>query len=129
MGVGNLVTKSMKNRIKIPLIQVGMNNLPDFLIIGAQKAGTVALSNYLNHHPKVIGATKEIGFFCTNNYYKGINWYKKKLPLRFDKNKLIFEKTPEYIYYPETAKRIYDYKKDISLYLIRIEGLIVIYYI
>lgn len=112
-----LKSKQLKNKIKTASINLGINNLPDFLIIGAQKAGTVALSNYLNRHPKVIGASIETGFFSTNNYYKGFNWYKKKLPMRFDKNKLIFEKTPEYIYFPETPKRIYDYKKDIKLLL------------
>jgi hypothetical protein len=104
--------------IKKLLIAGGMNNLPDFLIIGAQKAGTVPLLRYLQQHPELIGANKEIGFFSTNNYYNGIKWYKKQLPIRIDKKKLIFEKTPEYIYYPETPKRIQKNNKNIKLILI-----------
>ena len=106
------------NVIKKVLVSLGLNNLPDFLIIGAQKSGTVALSFYLNQHPKILGVKNEIYFFNTNNYLRGINWYKKKLPLRLKSNKLIFEKTPGYCYYPESAERIYNFKKNIKLILV-----------
>jgi len=112
------VKKLIKKSTKRILIAGGMDNLPDFLIIGAQKAGTVALLRYLQQHPDVTGADKEIGFFSTNKYYRGIKWYKQQLPITFGKKKLIFEKTPEYIYYPDTPKRIRGYSKDIKLILL-----------
>ena len=38
--------------------------LPDFLIIGAQKAGTTALYAYLRRHPEITGPSwKEVSFF------------------------------------------------------------------
>ena len=38
--------------------------LPDFLIIGAQKAGTTSLYAYLDAHPKIATAlAKEVHFF------------------------------------------------------------------
>jgi hypothetical protein len=42
-----------------------MNGMPNFLIIGAQKAGTTALHHYLGQHPQVYMSTaKEPGFFA-----------------------------------------------------------------
>jgi hypothetical protein len=115
MNLINIINKIL-NKFFIIL---GFDNLPDFLIIGAQKAGTVALSNYLKQHPGIIGADKEIGFFSTNKFYKGINWYKNQLPIRINKNKIIFEKTPEYIYYPESPKRMKKIlKNDVKFILI-----------
>lgn len=41
-------------------------NLPDFIIIGANKAGTTSLANYLNQHPDIkISDVKEPMFFTS----------------------------------------------------------------
>ncbi|MCM3904240.1 MAG: sulfotransferase [Pyrinomonadaceae bacterium] len=38
--------------------------MPNFLVIGAAKAGTTALHSYLAQHPDIyMSATKEIRFF------------------------------------------------------------------
>lgn len=52
---------------------------PDFLIIGAAKAATTALSNMLAQHPKAcIVRGKEPHFFSTNRYYElGWNGYQQ----------------------------------------------------
>ncbi len=54
-------------------------SLPDFLIIGAMKAGTTSLHSYLGKHPEIhTSELKEINFFSSEeNYNKGIHWYKK----------------------------------------------------
>lgn len=42
-----------------------MSKMPNFLIIGAQKAGTTALHHYLSQHPQVyMSPAKEPGFFA-----------------------------------------------------------------
>lgn len=48
-----------------------------FLIIGAQKAGTTSLFEYLRRHPQVhMAPQKEIGFFSSEvNYRRGWEWY------------------------------------------------------
>lgn len=48
-----------------------------FLIIGAQKAGTTSLFEYLRRHPQVhMAPQKEIGFFSSEvNYQRGWDWY------------------------------------------------------
>lgn len=54
--------------------------LPDFLIIGAQKAGTTSLASYLAAHPCVAPAKrKEIHFFDLA-YENGVDWYRSQFP-------------------------------------------------
>lgn len=119
MSIFHKMNKKTKLSIamKKALLLFGMDNLPDFLIIGSQKAGTKALLTYLNQHPSVIGAGKELNFFNSNNYLKGEKWYKNRLPIK-GKGKKLFEKTPGYCYYPETPKRIHDFNKDMKLILV-----------
>jgi hypothetical protein len=51
--------------------------LPDFLIIGAAKAGTTTLYKYLSRHPQIYMSTpKEPDFFSKNELYnQGVEWY------------------------------------------------------
>jgi hypothetical protein len=58
--------------------------LPDFVIIGAAKAGTTSLYDWLGEHPCVAPAsTKEVHYF-DYNYYRGEDWYRGHFPLRAD---------------------------------------------
>jgi hypothetical protein len=53
---------------------------PESYLIGAQKAGTTTLAYLLNQHPHVtIGQTKESHFF-TDQWRKGLDWYRKQYP-------------------------------------------------
>jgi hypothetical protein len=51
--------------------------LPNFLVIGAMKAGTTSLWRYLRTHPEVfMPDVKEIDFFSRNdNWNRGLDWY------------------------------------------------------
>lgn len=90
--------------------------LPDFLIIGAQKSGTTSLYEYLREHPHVIPASKkEIHFFDTK-FYKGNRWYQSHFPKRKElTNKITGEASPSYLFYPNSAKRIYNLIPDVKL--------------
>lgn len=57
--------------------------LPDFLIIGAQKAGTTSLFAYLLEHPQMVAPFKKEVRFFGQNYGNGINWYRAHFPLKF----------------------------------------------
>jgi hypothetical protein len=77
------------------------SNLLDFLIIGVQKAGTMAAVKNLNKHPEIF-VCREPHFF--DLYWDmGLDWYKNKL--RSNK-KFIGEKTPELIYVDTCALRM-----------------------
>jgi Sulfotransferase domain len=55
--------------------------LPDFVIIGAAKAGTTSLYGWLAKHPFVARAThKEVHYF-DYNHYRGEDWYRRHFPL------------------------------------------------
>jgi hypothetical protein len=88
--------------------------LPDYIIAGAQKAGTTSLYAYLSEHPNVDPPiTKEVRYF--DRYYdRGINWYRMHFPLAragetFDAagaKMLTGESTPNYMFYPQSPRRI-----------------------
>jgi hypothetical protein len=61
-----------------PSVSVSGGQLPNFLLIGAQKAGTTSLYRYLGSHPQVfMPRYKEPNFFVTErNWGRGLAWYK-----------------------------------------------------
>ncbi|XP_070569688.1 heparan sulfate glucosamine 3-O-sulfotransferase 1-like [Ptychodera flava] len=77
--------------------------LPDFVIIGAKKCGTGALTYFLNTHPGIAWAGREIHFFDAN-YDKGLSWYTQRMPYTTAKQ-LVFEKTPKYFVFPHDVPR------------------------
>lgn len=94
--------------------------MPDFLVIGAMKAGTTSLNAYLEVHPQItIPSIKETHFF--NRYWeRGVDWYANFFSGVGD---ICGESTPDYSKYPEfpgVAERIYSILPDVKLiYLIR----------
>lgn len=71
---------------------------PNFLILGAQKAGTTWLADMLRQHPEIcMPEKKEIHFFNKKkNYRKGLNWYEE----HFDtcSGEVRGEATPNYLW-------------------------------
>ncbi|HSU56388.1 MAG TPA: sulfotransferase [Candidatus Dormibacteraeota bacterium] len=90
---------------------------PDFLILGSQKAGTTSFERLLRKHPSIKCArTKEIGFFNRDYYYQeGEKWYAQQFPRRLLPGTLLFEGTPEYLYYPFVAERILRFHPGMKL--------------
>jgi len=92
-------------------------SLPDFLIIGADKAGTSSLYNYLNQHPQILPCiTKEPRYF-SEFYDKGIKWYKSCFThsyLEYFKKNILKKKfrtgeaSANYYWHPHVAKRVHD---------------------
>src|SRR6266480_7948081 len=81
--------------------------LPDFLILGAQKAGTTALYAYLRQHPEITGPSwKEVSFF-DRHYARGEAWYRGNFPnsLRA-RGKLVGEASPSYLFHPLAPERV-----------------------
>jgi hypothetical protein len=78
--------------------------LPDFLILGAQKAGTTALFSYLRKHPQVTGpAWKEVSYF--DRYYaRGARWYRGQFPVA--RGKIVGEASPSYLLHPLAPERV-----------------------
>jgi hypothetical protein len=49
--------------------------LPNFLLIGAEKAGTTALSRFLRQHPDVCFSRPKETWFFNRRYDRGIKWF------------------------------------------------------
>lgn len=83
--------------------------LPNFLVIGAQRAGTTWLDSILRQHPDIYLPVKrkEIHFF-DRNFAKGVAWYENFFPdnLVAGNFKAIGEITPSYLFDPCVPPRI-----------------------
>jgi hypothetical protein len=81
-----------------------MNNLPHFLGIGAQKAGTTWLYRQLKQHPSIfMPDRKELRFFFDAN--QSVEWYREHFNAARP-DQLCGEITPEYMIKREAASEI-----------------------
>ncbi len=80
--------------------------LPDFLVLGAQKAGTTALYAYLRRHPRITGPSwKEVSFF-DRHYARGEAWYRGNFPNALRARGLVGEASPSYLFHPLAPERV-----------------------
>lgn len=81
--------------------------LPNFLIVGAQKAGTTTLSEVLQQHSRIfIPIAKELHFFDDpKKYSKGLSYY-SSLFSGAENAEAIGEITPVYLFYPDIPEKI-----------------------
>lgn len=90
--------------------------LPDFLVVGAARAGTTWLDAILRTHPDIFMPEnrKEIHYF--DRYFdRGLRWYEQYFP---DENRDYIvrgETTPRYLYEPNAPQRIHDVLPDAQL--------------
>lgn len=130
-----------KSDAKLKTSLVNNHLSPNFLIIGAAKAGTTALYHYLSQHPEIyMSRIKELNFFAFEGEkynsdglvdegglkrYQGLRRvsvtdleaYQSQFKGVGD-HKAIGEASPMYLYNPRTAQRIHDYKSDMRLIVI-----------
>ena len=100
-------------RLSIGRLTSAKRALPDFLIIGAQRAGTTSLYSYLAQHRMVVSATrKEIHYFDVS-FHKGLSWYRAHFPLSSSLQQrssltrsITGEATPNYLFSPSAAERV-----------------------
>lgn len=96
-------------------MKVGSRIMPDFLIVGAMKAGSTTLMDYLVSHQEVGIPAEEINYFDKDsNFLKGEKWYSTWFKT-YTSQKIIGEKTPAYCYDPKAAKRIYEQNPKMKL--------------
>lgn len=80
---------------------------PDFLIIGAQRAGTTWLADMIRQHPEVcMPKTKEIHFFNkVYNFEKELGWYEGQFS-ECEDMKVCGEATPNYLWTSSSLEEI-----------------------
>jgi hypothetical protein len=103
----------------------GLRLLPDYLVIGAQRAGTTSLHRYLVQHPGVrtMLRTKGVHFFDVN-YGRGMAWYASRFPSRLyawtvaRRHGLELrtgEASPYYLFHPHVPARVAEHLPRVKL--------------
>jgi hypothetical protein len=103
----------------------GLRLLPDYLIIGAQRAGTTSLHRYLVQHPGVRTTlrTKGVHFFDTG-YGRGMSWYASRFPTRLTAWSVARrhgvelrtgEASPYYLFHPHVPARVAEHLPQVKL--------------
>jgi hypothetical protein len=103
----------------------GLRLLPDYLIIGAQRAGTTSLHRYLIQHPGVRTTlrTKGVHFFDTG-YGRGMSWYASRFPTkltawyvarRHGVELRTGEASPYYLFHPLVPDRVAEHLPQVKL--------------
>jgi hypothetical protein len=99
--------------------------LPNFIVIGAMKAGTTSLFHYLQAHPEAyLSPLKEVEFFVAEkNWKRGLDWYRAQFAGASDDVRAIGEASTAYTKYPEfkgVPERIANCIPDVRLiYVVR----------
>lgn len=92
---------------------------PDFIIVGAMKAGTTTLAHYLRQHSQIYIPERELHFFdargrFSDRWKRGVKWYERQFE-DADPSDLCGEKTPTYSYLPSVPKRIHQVAPDVRI--------------
>lgn len=98
-----------------------------FFVVGAPKAGSTSIYNYLKQHPSIyLPNLKELHYFAypevKNTYYKpkfidSLDDYKTYFN-GAKIHQIIGDISPSYLYNNKTAKRIYEYDQDSKIIII-----------
>ena len=102
-----------------------LRTLPDFLIVGAQRAGTTSMYRRLSGHPDVLpaGLHKGVHYFDTA-YARGPQWYRSHFPLRATverhrratgRRPVTGEASPYYMFHPLVPGRIAQDLPDVKV--------------
>ena len=103
--------------------------LPNFIIVGAPKAGTTSLYHYLSEHPEVfMSEPKEVNFFSREEieaqglYYAD---FKAKDMQSYEQlfdgvkhEKAVGEGSVSYLFYPNTPQKIKDVLPDVKIIIL-----------
>lgn len=96
--------------------------IPNTISIGAGKAGSTSLHNYLSAHPRIFGSKEKELMYFTLRLNRGREWYQSHFPIQ-EGVEIYFETTPQYSFrdeYPGVPQRIYDYNPTMKLlYIVR----------
>jgi Sulfotransferase domain len=98
--------------------------LPDFVIIGAAKAGTTSLFGWLLEHPFVRGSARKETNYFSHYYSRGEDWYRIHFPLESEREAfaaehgrpfLTGEASPSYLLHVWAPERMAKHLPDARL--------------
>lgn len=94
-----------------------MGNLPNFIGIGAQRAGTTWVYRCLREHPEVFMPEKKEIHFFSSNFHQGAGWYSEYFSPQIGQN-VCGEITPNYLNYSYVPERIFKLVPSVKLFVI-----------
>jgi hypothetical protein len=102
--------------------RIPLSGQPSIFIVGAQKAGTTSLHEYLCHHPQIAGGLlKELHFFNKDpRYNRGIPYYENNFKnfRIFNRGVKFLDATPEYMTDEKFLDRLHQYRPDARLIVV-----------
>ena len=92
-----------------------------FMIVGAQRAGTTALAQFLSRHPEIaMSSPKELHLFDRPDY--STDWTPEEIDVRYRRafdgdggTRVRGEATPVYLFFPEIARELARYHPGLKL--------------
>jgi Sulfotransferase domain len=107
---------SERLRRRARLATAGARRLPDFLVIGAQRAGSTALFAQLCAHPAVAAPShKEIHYFDLQSF-RGRRWYRSHFPpAASSRGRITGEASPYYLFHPAVPARVAEALPEVRL--------------
>ena len=94
------------------------------MIVGAQKCGTTALSEFLNQHSRIqMAEGKEVHLFDSDAF--DILWSPQEISERYEQffavpeeGQLLGEATPVYLFFPEIAGQLASYNPELKIIVV-----------
>ena len=106
--------KTMLLNFEMQNLIVGTQRHPSVIIIGAQKAGTRALIEFLRRHPSISAPVREQNYFSDDSLFDPddvtFDKYRRCMPLSSD-TQITLEKSPNYFSAEQAPIRIFQYQK------------------
>ena len=117
------IIRKARGKVRLSLNGLLPNQAPEFIIVGAQKAGTTSLHAYLSQSVKLLASfPKEVNYFATDQYYDhGKDWYHKHFTdVRLSRKRPVvaFDASPNYLYRRKAARRIFEYDPGVKIIIL-----------
>ena len=95
----------------------------DFMVVGAQKSGTTALSGFLGEHPGIrMSEPKEVHAFDVEEKALSVENIEARYASAFDGKQhnyaLLGEATPIYMYFTDIARQLHNYNPKLKLIVV-----------
>jgi Sulfotransferase domain len=111
--------------VRVGSVTAGRRQLPSFILVGAQRAGTTSLFRALMSHPLVHSANfhKGVNYFDIN-YQRDFSWYQGHFPTETSLRRrsrgvagepITFEASGYYMFHPCTAARMARHLPDVRI--------------
>lgn len=111
--------------VQVGTVTASRRQLPSFILVGAQRAGTTSLFRALMSHPLIYSANyhKGVNYFDVN-YERGLSWYQGHFPTVASLRRrtrgasgepITFEASGYYMFHPCAAERLARHLPDVKI--------------